>query len=49
MSADKPEFNHFTPSAYLLRNLELLMEETDEVSETLERFERAFHELNGLL
>lgn len=49
MPADHPEFSHFAPSAHLLRNSDLLLADTEEVRETLDRFEKAFHEINALL
>jgi len=43
------EFNHFSPAAYLIRNLELLESESESVTTSLERFEAVFQKLNALL
>ena len=44
-----PEFDHFTPSNWLIRNTPILEASTNEVTTTLDRFENFFKELNALL
>jgi hypothetical protein len=44
-----PTYDHFTPAAWLLRNLETLQGTDDAVSRTLDRAEAAFQALNALL
>ena len=44
-----PEFDHFTPSSYLLRNPALLASESPEVLHALEMFEKVFVILNNLV
>lgn len=46
---DVPDFDHFRPSDWLIRNGDILEEVTDEVTKTLERFEQAFKAMNALL
>ena len=47
--ADVPDFDHFTPSAWLIRNPQFLDGDTPEITETLQRAETCFAALNGLL
>lgn len=49
MPASVPEFDHFTPASWLIRNSELLDADSDPVKETLERVESAFVAMNKLL
>jgi len=42
-----PMFDHFTPSSWLIQNLETLT--GDDAKETLDRFEKVFETFNGLL
>lgn len=44
-----PEFDHFTPADWLLRNPEILRQDNQEVLKTLETSEEVFRTLNGLL
>lgn len=44
-----PEFDHFTPADWLLRHPDLLGGDSQEVLQTLERCEKMFSTLNGLL
>ncbi|MDL2400401.1 AAA family ATPase [Rhizobium mayense] len=44
-----PMFDHFTPSAWLIRNLEILDGTGEEVESSLRRAEKLFQTLNGLL
>ena len=44
-----PEFDHFTPSNWLIHNTSILEASTNEVTTTLDRFENVFKELNALL
>ena len=44
-----PEFDHFTPSNWLIHNTPILEASTNEVTTTLDRFEDFFKELNALL
>ena len=44
-----PEFDHFTPSDWLIHNTPILEASTNEVTTTLDRFENFFKELNVLL
>ena len=46
---DVPEFDHFKPSAWLIRNADILEDGTERVTKTLERFENAFRAVNALL
>jgi len=48
MPPDVPEFDHFHPSDWLIRNPEFLVDGV-ELDETLERFEKAFKLINKLL
>lgn len=49
MAAEVPEFDHFTPSAYLLRHVELLSGASAGVMATLKRAEALFKAFNGML
>ena len=44
-----PEFDHYTPCAYLLSNAESLRGNLPEENEALDRFEELFKSLNALL
>lgn len=48
MPQDVPEFDHFHPSDWLIRNPAFLVE-SPELDETLERFEQAFNTINNIL
>lgn len=47
--SEVPEFDHFTPSAWLIRNMAILDDCSTKVTKTLERFEKAFKKVNALL
>lgn len=49
LPADAPDFGHYVPAEYLLRNPQILDGEDDEVTGTLDRFENVFKALNGFL
>ena len=49
IGAELPEFDHFRPSSYLLRNPELLNGDSSEVLHTLNIFEKVFTVLNDLI
>lgn len=49
MATSVPEFDHFTPAAWLLNNQDLLSKDSPEVNQSLDRFEEAFKALNALL
>lgn len=49
LPADFPEFGHYVPAEYLLRNPDLLDADSQEVNQSLNRFEAVFKELNGFL
>ncbi len=44
-----PTFDHFTPSAWLIRNLATLDASTQPVNETLERTEKLFEAINAAI
>ena len=44
-----PEFDHFTPADWLIRNPSILEGDSTEVTKTLERFEEVFKKVNALL
>ncbi|AWM87085.1 ATP-dependent endonuclease [Microvirga sp. 17 mud 1-3] len=44
-----PEFSHFTPSAWLIRNPALLEKKDEAVERSLDRFQALFDRLNALL
>jgi hypothetical protein len=46
---DAPEFDHFTPSDWLLRNPDFLNQETEAMTNSLDCFEKAFIAINSLL
>ncbi|TAM80587.1 MAG: hypothetical protein EPN47_15105 [Acidobacteria bacterium] len=46
---DVPEFDHYTPSEYLLKNRPATIGGMPEIDSALERFERIFVQLNGML
>jgi hypothetical protein len=46
---ETPEFDHFTPSAWLFQNLEVLKSEDEAVTKTLDRAETVINALNKLL
>jgi hypothetical protein len=48
-AANVPEFDHFTPASWLIRNPSLLDANTAEIAKTLDRAEDAFKRLNELL
>jgi hypothetical protein len=43
------DFDHFSPSSYLLKHPELLEGDSDDIKETLDRFENMFKIFNKLL
>ena len=47
--SEVPEFDHFTPSAWLIRNGAILEDGSERVTKTLGRFENAFKAVNALL
>jgi len=49
LDSSVPEFDHFTPAAWLIRNQDVLTKKDAPASETLDRFEKAFTEINALL
>ena len=49
MSPDAPNFDHFTPASWLIKNLDILENSDDSVLKTLERAERIFQAFNKLL
>ena len=49
MPATMPEFDHFTPAAWLIRNPGMLGGDSDEVSRTLAVAEKIFRTVNGLV
>ncbi len=49
MPMEIPEFDHFTPSAWLIRNGDILEDGSERVTKTLKRFEQAFKKVNVLL
>ena len=49
MPMEVPEFDHFTPSAWLIRNGDILKDGSERVTKTLERFEQVFKKVNALL
>jgi hypothetical protein len=49
MPPSAPEFNHFTPSDWLIRNPQILDDDKVGVSETLDSFEKVFEQFNKLL
>lgn len=49
LQCELSDFDHFTPSAYLLKHPELLEGDSPEVDLTLTNFERLFNKLNSLV
>jgi hypothetical protein len=49
MPPEVPEFDHFTPALWLLKNAQILDADTQAVRETLDRAEKIFVVFNGLL
>lgn len=49
MSPSSPQFDHFTPAAWLIRNPAFLDSKTSEVEQSLDVAERVFGTFNGLL
>ena len=49
MGASVPPLDHFTPANWLIQNQHVLAAETTAINETLERFEKAFAEINAAL
>jgi energy-coupling factor transporter ATP-binding protein EcfA2 len=49
LQADAPEFDHYTPASWLIENPKTLKNKSTEVTEALDRFEKIFARLNGLL
>lgn len=49
MPPSAPEFNHFTPSDWLIRNPQILDDDKVGVNETLDSFEKVFEQFNKLL
>lgn len=49
LQADKPEFDHFAPSRFLIENLTTLVTELPDFDAALDRFEQLFKDLNSLL
>lgn len=47
--ASAPEFDHFTPSAYLIENRTAFLKGATDLDAALDRFEKLFKELNALL
>ena len=46
---DVPTFDHFTPSNWLLANVEILTDSSEPVTEVMDRFESLFKKLNSFL
>lgn len=49
LNTSAPDFDHFAPADWILRNPGVLSEDTEVVNEALERFEKLFQALNPLL
>lgn len=49
MTPTAPEFDHFTPAAWLIRNAAFLDAKTAEIEQTLDHAESVFRTFNGLL
>lgn len=49
MPPEAPEFDHFAPADWLLRHPDVLSGESKEIQETLDRCEKVFSTMNGLL
>jgi hypothetical protein len=48
MSPDKPEFDHFTPSSWLINNPDFLRTDRDSLTLAFELFEKVFTSINEL-
>jgi energy-coupling factor transporter ATP-binding protein EcfA2 len=49
MPPDSPMFDHFSPSSWLLRNQEILEDDSQDVISTLDKFEKVFTTFNRLI
>jgi hypothetical protein len=49
VKADVPEFDHFTPSSHLIEKRTSLLKSLPDVGAALDRFEKLFTDLNGLI
>lgn len=49
MPVETPEFNHYTPAEWLMRNPQVLDADTADVSSSLDKFEAAFKATNAFL
>jgi hypothetical protein len=49
MPPEVPEFDHFAPASWLLKNEGILDRDTKAVLEALDRAEKVFKTFNGLL
>ena len=49
LDSSVPEFDHFTPASWLIRNQDVLEKDEAAVNDSLDRFEKAFKEINKLL
>ena len=49
LPADAPDFGHYVPAEFLLRNPQILDREDDEVTATLASFENVFRALNDFI
>ena len=49
MPASVPEFEHIIPADWLKRNEQILADDSERVTKTLDRFEEAFKKVNALL
>ncbi|MCC7635352.1 AAA family ATPase [Stenotrophomonas rhizophila] len=49
MDSSVPTFDHFSPASWLIQNQHVLTEDSAAVNETLDRFEKAFGEINAQL
>lgn len=49
LESSVPEFDHFTPASWLIRNQDVLAKDEPAVNDSLDRFEKAFKEINKLL
>ncbi len=49
MKADVPEFDHFAPAAHLFEKRTGLFKSLPDVEPALDRFEKLFTDLNGLI
>lgn len=44
-----PEFDHFSPSEYLIRNRDAVLKGMPDLNQALDRFENIFKQLNAML